>query len=102
MIRKVILTPRQAEVLSYLTGKGRVGATIVAKRKEICEDLRLCSSGVAHYISALVHCRMVRREGGDIYTVLRRLESRNVIIRQFPSRFLRPGYVYSDGRRVFA
>lgn len=102
MTRKAIITPRQAEVLSYLTGKGPVGTLVRAKRSEMCEDLGLSSSGIAHYVTALVHCGLVRREGQDTFVVLRRVESRRVIIRSYPSQYMRPGYVYSDGQRVFA
>ena len=73
------LTPREEELLSYLTGLGPVGQWVYGARAWIYADLGLGHrSRLAQLVAALVRKRLIRAWGREHYLVLQRIEGGNV------------------------
>lgn len=72
-----MLSPRAEELLSYITGLGRVGTALPVPIEWVKEDL----PGFHHknsfylFVKELIDAGCVRREGVGQYVVLRRLEN---------------------------
>lgn len=81
--------PRQAEVLSYIQGRGPAGLWVFIPRKEIRQDLSCSSSALSHLLKFLRQKGLIERRGENAYRVLRRLEDSSVRVmrRELP----RPG-----------
>ena len=74
------LTPREEELLSYLTGLGPVGQWVYGARAWIYADLGLGHrSRLAQLVAALVKKRLIRAWGREHYLVLRRVEDEAVM-----------------------
>lgn len=86
----IYITPRQAELLSYLTGRGPVGEWVSAPRREVMADLGMSSSAIAHKLAALFQAKLIERDVWGVYRVLRRLEDGGIAIatppRPLPAR----------------
>lgn len=74
----IYITPRQAELLSYLTGRQPMGVYFAASRVEIAADLGLSPSSVSQHLKLLEDKGCVERSG-NFLRVLRRVEDRDVI-----------------------
>lgn len=68
------MTPRSKELLSYLIGLGPVGEPVHADPRLLAEDLGLHKRPHrVQLLSRLVRCGAVKRLGGDIFIVLKRV-----------------------------
>ena len=74
------LTPREAECLSYLQGRGAVGDWVPCRNKDLQRDLAFKDhSGASHYVTKLM-LKGVIKKYGDSAMVLKRLEHDDVYI----------------------
>lgn len=75
----ILVTPRQAEVLSYLQGLQTVGEYLLLDRDAAIEDLELGhKSALTHMIGHLRDKGVIENAGGNLLRVLHRLESPEV------------------------
>lgn len=74
----IYITPRQAELLSYLTGRGPVGEWFNAPRTQIAEDTGISEYGVCQFMRGLVEKGCVERDELGLLRVIKRLEDRDV------------------------
>lgn len=80
---------RQAQLLSYLTGRARVGEAFNAPLTQIAGDLEMSESQVCQFMRHLVRRGLVERVEGGLLRVVRRLEDQNVEIWRIPSQELK-------------
>lgn len=74
----IYITPRQAELLSYLNGRQPMGVYFAASRLEMAADLGLSQSSVSQHLKQLDDKGCIERSG-NFLRVLKRVEDRDVI-----------------------
>lgn len=73
-----LIAPRQAEVLSYLTGRARVGEWFHAARTQIAGDTGMSEYAVCQHLQALIRKGCIERDEMGLLRVIRRLEDSGV------------------------
>lgn len=90
----VILTPRQAEFLSWLQGLGPVGEIQIFDRQAARADLGFGHlSALTHMVRQLRDKGVIRYFGANNYEVLLRLEDPRVTVRRQRGGYVRDGHI---------